>query len=84
MMKKSRVVIRLLGAVALVLLLSGCFESQKQPRAYVSDLTSGDSVSIKMGQYTLLKYHSDRLGMDINYPSCFPQDFVLKKSSVCK
>lgn len=69
MMKKSRVVIRLLGAVALVLLLSGCFESQKQPRAYVSDLTSGDSVSIKMGQYTLLKYHSDRLGLDINYPS---------------
>ena len=36
---------------------------------YVSDLTSGDSVSIKMGQYSLLKYHSDRLGFDINYPS---------------
>lgn len=57
------------GAILSMLLLSACFESQKQPRAYVCELTSGDSVSIKMGQYTLLKYHSDRLGFDINYPS---------------
>ena len=56
-------------AIALMLLMASCFESQKQPRAYVSELTSGDSVSIKMGEYTLLKYHSDRLGFDINYPS---------------
>ena len=56
-------------AVTLMLLMTSCFESQKQPRAYVSELTGGDSVSIKMGQYTLLKYHSDRLGFDINYPS---------------
>ena len=68
-MKKSRVVVYSLGAIALLLLTVGCFNGQKQPRAYVSDLTSGDSVSIKMGQYSLLKYHSDRLGLDINYPS---------------
>lgn len=59
----------IIGIVLTMLLFSACFESQKQPRAYVSELTSGDSVSIKMGQYTLLKYHSDRLGLDINYPS---------------
>ena len=59
----------IIGIVLTMLLFSACFESQKQPRAYVSELTSGDSVSIKMGQYTLLKYHSDRLGFDINYPS---------------
>ena len=68
-MKKSRVVVYSLGAIALFFLTVGCFNAQKQPRAYVSDLTSGDSVSIKMGQYSLLKYHSDRLGFDINYPS---------------
>ena len=68
-MKKSRVVVYSLGAIALLLLTVGCLNGQKQPRAYVSDLTSGDSVSIKMGQYSLLKYHSDRLGFDINYPS---------------
>ena len=67
-MKKS--VLKNMGlAAALMLLMTSCFESQKQPRAYVSELTGGDSVSIKMGQYTLLKYHSDRLGFDINYPS---------------
>ncbi|MCR5579778.1 MAG: hypothetical protein K6F74_11335 [Prevotella sp.] len=68
-MKKSRVIVYSLGAIALLLLTVGCLNGQKQPRAYVSDLTSGDSVSIKMGQYSLLKYHSDRLGFDINYPS---------------
>ena len=26
-------------------------------------------MTIQMGNYTLLKYHSDRLGFDINYPS---------------
>ena len=62
----------LLGKVAVmtaIILLSGCMGNQKQPKAFVSELTSGDSVSIQMGEYTLLKYHSDRLGFDINYPS---------------
>ena len=59
-----------LAMVAVMLpLLSGCFESQKQPRAYTSEMTSADSVAIRMGEYTLMKYHSDRLGFDINYPS---------------
>jgi len=55
--------------VGTLLLLTGCFESQKQPRAYSSELTSADSLAIRMGDYTLLKYHSNRLGFDINYPS---------------
>ena len=55
--------------VGMMLLLSGCFGGQKQPRAYSSELTSSDSVSIRMGEYTLMRYHSDRLGFDINYPS---------------
>ena len=62
----------LLGKVAVmtaIILLSGCMGNHKQPKAFVSELTSGDSVSIQMGEYTLLKYHSDRLGFDINYPS---------------
>ncbi|MBR2292474.1 MAG: hypothetical protein IJ868_09255 [Prevotella sp.] len=59
---------RILGAVLATVVLTGCGGNQ-QPKAYVSELTSSDSVSIQMGQWTLLKYHSDRLGMDINYPS---------------
>ena len=50
------------------LTLTGCWGGQ-QPKAYASQLTSSDSMSIQMGNYTLLKYHSDRLGFDINYPS---------------
>ena len=67
-MSKIRIIC-MAGIVGMMLLLVGCFGGEKQPRAYSSDLTSSDSLSIKMGNYTLLKYHSDRLGFDINYPS---------------
>ena len=56
-------------AVGAMLLVCSCLGGQKQPRAYSSELTSADSVSIRMGDYTLTMYHSDRLGFDINYPS---------------
>ena len=58
----------LILAIVAIVMLSGC-NSRQQPHAYVSELTSADSVSIRMGNYTLLKYYSDRLGMNINYPS---------------
>lgn len=53
----------------IMLALSGCFSNERQPKAYVSEMSGADSVAIRMGNYTLLKYHSDRLGFDINYPS---------------
>ena len=55
--------------ILVMLLVCSCFGGQQQPRAYSSDLTSADSVAIRMGDYTLIMYHSDRLGFDINYPS---------------
>ena len=44
---------------------------QRQPRAYggIGELDSNDSMTIKMGQWDLMKFHSDKLGLDINYPS---------------
>ena len=62
--RKSLIGILLLTA----LMMTGC-GGGKQPKAYSSQLTSADSMSIQMGNYTLQKYHSDRLGLDINYPS---------------
>ena len=52
-------------------IMLGACGGQGQPRAYggVGELTSDDSMTIKMGQWDLLKYHSDKLGLDINYPS---------------
>ena len=55
-------------AIVASVMLCGC-KSRPQPNGYVSELTSADSLSIKMGQFTLLKYHSNRLGFNINYPS---------------
>ena len=55
--------------ISAMFLVFGCSGGQQQPRAYSSDLTSADSVAIRMGDYTLMMYHSDRLGFDINYPS---------------
>ena len=55
------------GILALILL--GSCGGAQQPKAYSTALTSDDSLLIKMGQWELVKYHSDKLGMDINYPS---------------
>ncbi len=35
----------------------------------MSEVTGADSIAMRMGNYTLQKYHSHRLGIDINYPS---------------
>ena len=49
-------------------LLASCGNTQ-QPKAYTSELTSDDSLTIRMGMWDLTRYHSEKLGMDINYPS---------------
>lgn len=65
-MKDLKIIIAL--AIAMTVMLGGC-GGQQQPKSYVTELTSDDSMTIKMGQWDLIKYHSDKLGMDINYPS---------------
>ena len=59
---------KLIAGIVWVALLVSCGNST-QPKAYVSELTSDDSLTIRMGQWNLTRYHSDKLGMDINYPS---------------
>lgn len=49
------------------LLAASC--QQKPMRAYATELTSNDSMLIQMGQWELTRYHSDKLGMQIDYPS---------------
>ena len=57
--------------IALIAISLSACGGQRQPRAYggMGELTGDDSVTIKMGQWDLIKYHSDKLGIDINYPS---------------
>ena len=53
----------------LAIIISAC-GGQRQPRAYGGmEMTADDSATIRMGQWDLIKYHSDKLGIDINYPS---------------
>ena len=59
---------RTLQLIVVAFLLWSC-GGQQQPKAYVSELTSDDSLTIRMGQWDLTRYHSEKLGMDINYPS---------------
>ena len=64
--------LRIIRVAALIMtigtVLGGC-GGRQQAKAYHTELTSDDSMTIKMGQWDLIKYHSDKLGMDINYPS---------------
>ena len=65
---KMRRVRLLLGLLAL--LLTACGGSQQQqPKSFMNVLTPDDSVSIAMANWVLMKYHSDKLSMDIDYPS---------------
>ena len=59
-----------IGTLALMasFMLGSC-STKPQPKAYYTKLTSDDSLTIKMGRWDLIKYHSDKLGMQINYPS---------------
>ena len=55
--------------VGICLWLAACGSSEQQPKGYVSELTSDDSLTISLGQWELTRFHSDKLGMEINYPS---------------
>ena len=61
--------LKVLMPVLLCALLVVACGGQQQPKAYVSELTSDDSLTIRMGQWDLSRYHSDKFRMDINYPS---------------
>ena len=69
LMKMKKELLFFVCGMGLLLTCIGCGSGEKQPRAYVSEVTGADSIAIRMGNYTLQKYHSDRLSLDINYPS---------------
>lgn len=56
-------------ALLCVTILLGACSGARQPRSYVAELSSDDSMTIRLGQWELTRYHSDKLGLDINYPS---------------
>ena len=59
---------KLFASILGLILLASCGNSP-QPNAFTSELTSDDSLTIRMGMWGLTRFHSDKLRMDINYPS---------------
>ena len=57
------------AALLCMTILFGACSGAQQPRSYVAELSSDDSMTIRLGQWDLTRYHSDKLGLDINYPS---------------
>lgn len=63
-----------LSAVFLLLCMMAC--RQQMPKAYVTELDSNDSLSIVMGDSKMIDYHSERLGIDITYPSFLRHQYL--------
>jgi len=57
-----------------LIFLIGC--QHQQPKSLVNLLDSNDSLNIAMGDYTLVNYHSDHLGIDIQYPSYLRHQYL--------
>ncbi len=64
----------LISAV-LILCLFGC-RQQPTAKAYVSELDSNDSLSMLMGESKMTSYHSERLDLDITYPSFLRHQYL--------
>ena len=58
----------------LLIVATAC--KQQQAKAYVSELDSNDSLSIEMGASQMTSYHSERLGIDITYPSFLRHQYL--------
>ena len=65
---------RLSLLIFLTLCLTAC--RQQMPKAYVTELDSNDSLTIAMGNSKMIDYHSDRLGIDITYPSYLHHQYL--------
>jgi len=61
--------VKFVSTIFAAMILFGSCGSRQQPKSYVQELTSDDSLTIKLGQWDLRKFHSTKLGIDINYPS---------------
>ena len=57
-----------------LLFLSSC--RQQAAKAYVTELDSNDSLSILMGNSEMTRYHSDKLDIDITYPSFLRHQYL--------
>ena len=58
----------------LLMTLTAC--KQQASKAYITNLDSNDSLSIALGNSKMTNYHSERLGLDIAYPSFLRHQYL--------
>ena len=68
---KTKIILLILFTL---LSLTGC--RQQVAKAYVAELDSNDSISMLMGNSEMTHYHSNRLGIDITYPSFLRHQYL--------
>ena len=64
----------LLFLIVLGLSMTSC--RQQTVRSYATELDSNDSLSISIGESKIVSYHSDRLGIDLIYPSFLRHQYL--------
>ncbi|MBQ8714770.1 MAG: hypothetical protein IJ552_06130 [Prevotella sp.] len=60
--------------LGMTLCLTAC--RQQMPKAYITELDSDDSLTIAIGNSEMTNYHSERLGIDITYPSYLRHQYL--------
>ncbi|MBP3776713.1 MAG: hypothetical protein IJ069_13595 [Prevotella sp.] len=60
--------------LGMTLCLTAC--RQQMPKAYITELDSNDSLTIAIGNSEMTNYHSERLGIDITYPSYLRHQYL--------
>lgn len=65
--------------ILLFLIVLGCCVTscrQQVAKSYATELDSNDSMSISIGESKMVNYHSERLGIDIVYPSFLRHQYL--------
>lgn len=66
---------RMMIAGGMLLLLSAC-GGRQQLKSFNNVITADDSLNIELSKSTQIKYHSESLGLDIEYPSYLRHQFL--------
>lgn len=65
----------LLPILTLILLMASC-QNKQRLKSFNNVITADDSLNIELSKADTITYHSDRLGLDITYPSYLRHQYL--------
>ena len=66
---------KILPILTLILLMASC-QNQQRLKSFNNVITADDSLNIELSKADTFVYHSDRLGLDITYPSYLRHQYL--------